>query len=65
MSERICLKRFYYELQKETLIDLLDTKYSNDKLTYEYIQHFKRQSQRTCIETHRILFCNEYISHFT
>ena len=62
---KIHLERFYHELQGETLIDLLDTGYSNDELAYEYIQHFERQSRRTRIGAHCILFCDGYMSHFT
>ena len=42
LLRKIYLERFYHELQEETLIDLSNTEYSNDELTYEYIQHFER-----------------------
>ena len=41
LLERVHLERFYHDLQEETLIDLLDIEYLNNKFTYEYIQHFK------------------------
>ena len=65
LSRRVHLKRFYHELQEETLVGLLDTGYSNDELAYEYIQYFERQSRQTRIGAHRILFCDGYKSHFT
>ena len=42
LLEKVYLERFYYELQKETLINLSDTEYSNNKFVYKYIQYFKR-----------------------
>ena len=56
LLERFHLKRFYHDLKGETLIGLLDTGYLNNELTYECIQYFERQSRKTCIETHRLLF---------
>ena len=62
---KVHLERFYYELQEEVLVGLLETGYSNDEFSYEYIRHFERQSRKTRIEAHRILLCDGYKSHFT
>ena len=65
LSRKIHLERFYRDLKNEILIDLLDTGYVNNELSYVYIQYFKRQSRRTRIGVHRILLCNGYKSHLT
>ena len=65
LSEKVHLERFYRDLKDEILIDLLDTRYVNDELSYTYIQHFEHQSRRTRIGVHRILLCNGYKNHLT
>ena len=65
LSGKVYLERFYRDLKNEVLVDLSDTGYVNDELSYVYIQHFERQSRRTRIDVHRILLCNDYKSHLT
>ena len=65
LSGKVHLERFYRELQGEVLVGLSETGYVNDELSFEYIRHFERQSRRTRVEAHRILFCDGYLSHFT
>ena len=37
LLKKIYLKRFYWDLKNEILIDLLNTKYVNNKYFYTYI----------------------------
>ena len=46
LSEKIHLKRFYRDLKNKILIDLSDTEYVNNELSFVYIQYFKRQSRK-------------------
>jgi hypothetical protein len=62
---RVHLERFYHELQEEVLIGLSDSRYANDELSWEYIQHFESQSRKTRVGAHRILLYDECKSHFT
>jgi hypothetical protein len=44
LPEKLHLEHFYRDLKDNILVGLSDTGYINDKLTFTYIQHFKRQS---------------------
>jgi hypothetical protein len=65
LSSKVHLERFYNDLKGEVLIGLSNSGYSNNKLAYEYIRHFDRQSQRFQRGAYRILLCDGYKSHFT
>jgi hypothetical protein len=41
------LERWYEDLGDDVLIGVSDTGYTNDELSYQYIQHFHRQSKKT------------------
>jgi hypothetical protein len=43
---KVYLERFYHDLQKDVLVGLSESGYSNDELAYEYIHYFKRQSRK-------------------
>ena len=63
LSKKIHLERFYRDLKNEILINLSDTEYVNNELSFTYIQYFKRQSRKTKKDVYRILLCNGYKSH--
>ena len=42
LQNKVHLERFYQGLKNEVLIDLSETEYLNDELTWTYIQYFKR-----------------------
>ncbi len=65
LSEKTHLERFYTNLDDNVLIDLSDTEYTNDELSYQYIIYFDRQSKKTQREIYRILFCDNYKNHTT
>jgi DDE superfamily endonuclease/Tc5 transposase DNA-binding domain len=62
---KVHMDGFFLELPDEVLVDLSDTAYTNDELTYEWIFHFERQSKKTQRGAHRILLCDGYGSHLT
>jgi hypothetical protein len=47
LLEQTYLERYYNDLGDNVLIGLSDTGYSNNKVTYQNILHFKRQSKKT------------------
>jgi DDE superfamily endonuclease len=59
------LERWYKDLGDDVLVGVSDTGYTNDELSYQYIQHFHRQSKKTQVGAHRILLCDGYGSHIT
>ena len=52
LSEKVHLERFYRDLKNEVLMNLSDTEYANDELTFTYIQYFERQSRRIQKDVH-------------
>jgi hypothetical protein len=62
---KVHLERFYHDLQRDVLVGISESGYSNDELALEYIYHFDRQSRKSQRGAHRILLCDGYKSHFT
>jgi hypothetical protein len=60
---KLHLERFYRDLGDDILVGLSDTGYTNDELTFTYIQHFERQSRLSQKGAHRILLYDGYKSH--
>jgi hypothetical protein len=44
LTRKVHLARFYEDLQGDIMISLSESGYTNDELSYDYIQHFERQS---------------------
>ena len=59
------LEKWYDDLGDNVLVGVSDSGYTNDELSYQYIQHFHRQSKKTQVGAHRILLCDGYGSHIT
>jgi DDE superfamily endonuclease len=62
---KVHLARFYEDLRGDIMIGLSESGYMNDKLSYDYIQHFERQSRKTRVRAYRILLYDGFKSHFT
>jgi DDE superfamily endonuclease/Tc5 transposase DNA-binding domain len=65
LTGKVHLARFYEDLRGDIMIGLSESGYTNDELSYDYIQHFERQSRKTRVRAHRILLCDGFKSHFT
>jgi DDE superfamily endonuclease len=65
LTRKIHLARFYEDLQGDIMISLSESRYTNNELLYDYIQHFKRQSRKMRVKAHRILLCDGFKSYFT
>jgi hypothetical protein len=44
---KVHLERFYYNLQRDIFIGILESSYLNDKLALKYIYYFNRQSRKS------------------
>lgn len=42
LLEKTYLKRFYDDLEDDVLINISDSNYTNNELSYQYILHFNR-----------------------
>lgn len=41
LSDRVHQEHFYRDIDENVLVEFSDSDYLNDKLSYEYIQHFE------------------------
>jgi hypothetical protein len=46
LPSKVHLERFYRDINRDVLIGLSKSGYTNDELSYEYIYHFKRQTKK-------------------
>jgi len=65
VSGKTHIESWYKDLRDDVLVEVSDSGYTNDELSYEYILHFHRQSKKTQVGAHRILLCDGYSSHIT
>ena len=52
-------------IEDDALISVLDSGFSNDQLSFEWIKHFEVHSAKPQTGTHRLLLLDGYGSHFT
>jgi hypothetical protein len=62
---KVHLERFYRDIDRDVLIGLSESGYTNDELSYGYIHHSERQIKKHQYGAYRILLCDGYKSHLT
>ena len=57
--------RWFHDLNQDERIAVTDTGYTNDQLTYQWIQHFEKATRARMRGTWRMLICDGFGSHLT
>ena len=57
--------RWFHDLNQDERIAVTDTGYTNDQLTYQWIQHFEKATRARMRGNWRMLICDGFGSHLT